>query len=1426
MRLIVSLLCLMVAFLGVFATALRTCLSDGDLCDSTTCCQQGSQCFVIHDEVSMCMPVCDPSFDCSVIPPSAPASATPSPLLDHDCLPDGIPCDGSVCCQPGSRCYVLHDDTAMCMPQCDSQSWDCSVISTATPSPLINHDCLPDGIHCDGSVCCQPGSRCFVLHDDTAMCMPQCDSQSWDCSVISMATPAPLVDHDCLPDGIHCDGSVCCQPGSLCFVLHDDTAMCMPECDSQSWNCSVISMATPSPLIDHDCLPDGIHCDGSVCCQPGSFCFILHNDTAMCMPECDSQSWNCSVISMATPSPLIDHDCLPDGIHCDGSVCCQPGSFCFILHDDTAMCMPECDSQSWNCSVISMATPSPLIDHDCLPDGIHCDGSVCCQPGSFCFILHDDTAMCMPGCDSQSWDCSVVSTTAPPSPLIDHDCLPDGIHCDGSVCCQPGSFCFILHDDTAMCMPECDSQSWDCSVVSTTPPPAPPSPLIDHDCLPDGIRCDGSVCCQPGSQCYVLHDDAAMCMRSCDGDRWACTVVGTQTPAAAVDYDCLADGMPCDGSGCCQEGSRCYVLHDGVAMCMPRCGPSWSCAELTGHPAAPADADCLADGAPCDGTRCCQAGSHCFVLQAAAAKCLPTCASPWDCRVLDVLSPTPAPEFLPDGTPCSGAVPCEGASQCFRLNAESSMCMPFCDPGFDCTVVTAGSMRWAPPPPRDAPLQECLPVGSPCDGSVRCQAGAQCFKLVDETSMCMPACAGWDCTEVGGALPPTEGGEPTAKPWTFAPVESCLPDGATCDGSACCLAGSQCFVLFGGSAMCMPACNAGWDCAVVPLRASTRAPVAWTSTPFDPSEGCQPIGTPCDGSVCCQTGAACYRLFGAAAICLPTCGDGSWDCASVTVVTAASPSAPPATDVPSDSFGGCLPVGTYCGGSICCQTGTKCYSLFKSVAMCMPMCLDGWDCILVDTPQPPSTAEPGLVSVEWTASPSDADCLTVGTPCDGSVCCETGSQCYTLHGAVAMCMPTCERGWDCTVLSAVSAAPLPSGTPPIPTAESAAPSTGVPAPSADPSAGGCTPVGGLCDGTSCCQQGTLCYRLVNETAMCLPSCVDWDCTLVATPAPSAAPAAPVSSTSAPALPAGCISVGGLCDGTSCCQQGTLCYRLVNDTAMCLPSCTDWDCTLVATPAPAAGVPLTGSPVAGWTAGPSAADYLQDGAICDGSRRCLEGSSCYTLVAGSSTAMCMPRCDAPWVCGEVAPPAAGCAEDVRECPDGSFVSREPLLHCDFASCPPLPAVDCPADVRECPDGSYVSRDPLLHCGFASCPPPPTVDCPADVRECPDGSFVSREPLLHCDFASCPPLPAVDCPADVRECPDGSYVQRDPLHHCAFATCPPPPAAPCASVLEPWQECRGSPGCCKPGFQCFEMNAYYAQCRETCTGSEGWSCRVLS
>jgi hypothetical protein len=220
--------------------------------------------------------------------------------------------------------------------------------------------------------------------------------------------------------------------------------------------------------------------------------------------------------------------------------------------------------------------------------------------------------------------------------------------------------------------------------------------------------------------------------------------------------------------------------------------------------------------------------------------------------------------------------------------------------------------------------------------------------------------------------------------------------------------------------------------------------------------------------------------------------------------------------------------------------------------------------------------------------------------------------------------------------------------------------------------------------------------------------------------------------------------------------------------------------------------------------------------------------------------CLDCADPPPTTAEI------CTLDVRACPDGSFVDRDPANGCAFFSCPGEEAeeeedVNCETcacgyndgcnDCQCSPDGSSVASCTKLTCiwqGIPKCldcadPPPKTATaevCTLDVQECPDGSFVGRDPQNDCAFSPCtvdcdvcpggffdgcnhcgcgeeggsfctlmacagpelqpktchqtpPPPPLVVCQADARVCPDGSVVGRDPANDCEFVPCPSPP-----------------------------------------------------
>ncbi|WP_395376408.1 hypothetical protein [Marinicella sp. W31] len=75
-------------------------------------------------------------------------------------------------------------------------------------------------------------------------------------------------------------------------------------------------------------------------------------------------------------------------------------------------------------------------------------------------------------------------------------------------------------------------------------------------------------------------------------------------------------------------------------------------------------------------------------------------------------------------------------------------------------------------------------------------------------------------------------------------------------------------------------------------------------------------------------------------------------------------------------------------------------------------------------------------------------------------------------------------------------------------------------------------------------------------------------------------------------------------------------------------------------------------------------------------------------------------------------------------------------------PPQEIIACTPDLKSCPDGTQVERNPNLNCAFNPCDgstPEELTMCTMDVKECPDGSYVNREPKNNCAFADCPNTP---------------------------------------------------------------------------------------
>ncbi len=198
-----------------------------------------------------------------------------------------------------------------------------------------------------------------------------------------------------------------------------------------------------------------------------------------------------------------------------------------------------------------------------------------------------------------------------------------------------------------------------------------------------------------------------------------------------------------------------------------------------------------------------------------------------------------------------------------------------------------------------------------------------------------------------------------------------------------------------------------------------------------------------------------------------------------------------------------------------------------------------------------------------------------------------------------------------------------------------------------------------------------------------------------------------------------------------------------------------------------------------------------------------GNNGITIEDGSLPGMPSPPANPPQEDEEI----TYCTQDVKECPNGSFVGREGP-DCEFAKCPsedllqPTPEdtpVACAQDAKICPDGSSVGRTGP-NCEFAACPdedeeepiedetnPAEAVDEGGDesdaapaaedgVVEAEASGIVETEieAALVQTFEIVPdagdPQGPFGCNNDAKVCEDGTtYSRVGPS--CSFPECPP-------------------------------------------------------
>lgn len=178
----------------------------------------------------------------------------------------------------------------------------------------------------------------------------------------------------------------------------------------------------------------------------------------------------------------------------------------------------------------------------------------------------------------------------------------------------------------------------------------------------------------------------------------------------------------------------------------------------------------------------------------------------------------------------------------------------------------------------------------------------------------------------------------------------------------------------------------------------------------------------------------------------------------------------------------------------------------------------------------------------------------------------------------------------------------------------------------------------------------------------------------------------------------------------------------------------------------------------------------DNPICKEGHACCPDGTWSCSIGDGKTFMCGGQQTTgpfPDACGQV------CTADVKECADGSYVSRNPKNNCEFDPC--------------CCD-----PDSFQYCfiGVAAC-------CPDGNWSCPNGE--TKIYMCEGEESTGPfgkPCEKKECSTNLRkQCPDGSTVGQDPDNDCEFFPCC------CDSKLEPGQfgnqGCPEGHACCPDG-----------------------------
>jgi hypothetical protein len=116
----------------------------------------------------------------------------------------------------------------------------------------------------------------------------------------------------------------------------------------------------------------------------------------------------------------------------------------------------------------------------------------------------------------------------------------------------------------------------------------------------------------------------------------------------------------------------------------------------------------------------------------------------------------------------------------------------------------------------------------------------------------------------------------------------------------------------------------------------------------------------------------------------------------------------------------------------------------------------------------------------------------------------------------------------------------------------------------------------------------------------------------------------------------------------------------------------------------------------------------------------------------------------------------CTEEAMECPDGSFVGRNPSNNCAFDACPEA-MILCTGDVQQCSDGSWVGRDANNNCEFKTCSDGEALKNAAVRNYAGDSPEVCAATTFLCEEGSTPFFDSTGCGCEVKE--PRNYISND-------------------------------------------------------------------